>query len=82
MSEELISKIKELSEKKDKAKAALARATVQLESLQEQKESLEQKFKDEFGTTVDKADQLITKYTKTLNKAIEVAEDKLKDIKL
>lgn len=82
MSEELIAKIKELADKKDKAKAHLAKASAQLEALQEQKDSLEKKFKDEFGTTVDKADQLITKYTKTLNKAIEVAEDKLKDIKL
>lgn len=82
MSEQIVDKIKELVQKKGKAKDHLAKASAQLEAIQESTEQLETKFKEEFGASIDKIDSKIDTLTKKLAKGIAEAEQKLKDIRL
>ena len=82
MSEDILGRIKILVEKKETAKSTLARATAQLESVQEQKEALESKFKERFGSNIEAAEKVISDLTASIEKELSESEEKLSQINL
>lgn len=79
---DVISRIKDLQEKKQKAQTASTRLSTQLETLAEDKQKLEDKLENDFGITFEEAEAKMEELQAEQKRLLEQAEEKLSRINL